>query len=311
MEPLPKERIAVSREKERVSMDTEITEEQISELLTEQGFSAPASIERLGGLTNKSFRAVSDTYDVVVRFPGDGTEELVNRGDEKIINEEASRIGVDTRLYYFDGQTGRKISAYVPFAETLHANTACESENIQLIGKLFAKLHAEAQPVDVIFDPIEKVDDYERLIYADGGTLWDDYQDTKARVMNVFANLPEQPRAFCHCDPLCENFVKDPQSKRLYLVDWEYSGMCDPLWDLADIAIEAGYSDDQMLELARAYFDREPETSEMERMYANIVLIDFLWSLWGEQRSAYDKSLIGYGDARYARAKENLEKLAK
>ncbi len=44
----------------------------------------------------------------------------------------------------------------------------------------------------------------------------------------------------CHNDPLCENWLRDP--KRIYLVDWEYAGMNDPLWDLADISIEAGYT---------------------------------------------------------------------
>ena len=284
-------------------------EDQVKTLLMSQGFGAPEHIERLGGLTNKSFRAYDSSYDVVVRFPGDGTEELVNRADEKIINEEASRIGVDTKLYYFDDETGCKIMASVPHAETMHADTARNPENIELIGTLLAKLHAQAQPVSVIFDPIQKVADYEKLIAADGGKLWEDYEQTKASVFAALSKLPEQPRAFCHCDPLCENFVKDVQSSRMYLVDWEYAGMCDPLWDVADVAIEAGYSDEDIIALARAYFGRDPEAHELKRIYANIVLIDFLWSLWGEQRAAYDETLKGYGDARFARAKENLAKL--
>ena len=284
-------------------------EQQVKELLATAGFDAPAGIERLGGLTNISYHAQSPQYDLVVRFPGDGTSELVNRADEKIINEEASRIGVDTKLYYFDERTGRKISAYVPNAETMHADTARDPQNIELIGRLFARLHSQAKPVDVVFDPVQKAGDYEKLIFADGGTLWDDYEQTKARVFEKLSVLPSPSRVFCHCDPLCENFVKDAKNMQMYLVDWEYSGMCDPLWDIADIAIEAGYSEDETMALARAYFGREPKTHEIERIFANEVLIDFVWSLWGEQRAAYDSSLVGYGDARYARAKDNLERL--
>ena len=286
-------------------------EDKVIELLESQGFSAPTSVERLGGLTNRSYRAIGSDYDVVVRFSGDGTEGLVNRAEEKMINEEASRIGVDSKLFYFDGLSGRKISAYIPHAETMHADTARKSENIELIGKLFAKLHTEAQSVPVIFDPLQKVKDYEKLIFADGGTLWDDYEQVKKQVLAATTRFPAQTRTFCHCDPLCENFVKDTESNRMYLVDWEYSGMCEPLWDVADIAIEAEYGEEEIVALARAYFGREATKQELEHIYANMVLIDFLWSLWGEQRSLYDASLIGYGDARYTRAKKNLTKLSK
>src|SRR3546814_6973911 len=41
------------------------------------------------------------------------------------------------------------------------------------------------------------------------------------------------------CDPLCENFLDD--GRRMWIVDWEYSGMNDPLWDLGDVSVEAGF----------------------------------------------------------------------
>ena len=44
----------------------------------------------------------------------------------------------------------------------------------------------------------------------------------------------------CHCDPLCENFLD--AGERMWIVDWEYSGMNDPLWDLGDLSVEAGFT---------------------------------------------------------------------
>ncbi len=284
-------------------------ENQVTELLLAQGFSAPDKLTRLGGLTNFSFRAQSADYDLVVRFPGEGTEELVDRAGEKIINTEASRIGVDTPLHYFDAETGRKISGWVPNAETMHIETAAKPDNLSAMGRILAKLHAEANEVDVIFDPVEKVFEYERLIFAGGGTLWEDYEQIKQRVLEVVEKVGDAKRTMCHCDPLCENFVKDAETGRMYLLDWEYSGMCDPLWDVADVIVEAHYDEAQQLEFERAYFGRDPRPEEVERIIVNMVLIDFLWSLWGEQRALYDPALVGYGDERFARAKVNLEKL--
>jgi thiamine kinase-like enzyme len=43
----------------------------------------------------------------------------------------------------------------------------------------------------------------------------------------------------CHCDPLCENFLDT--GERIFIVDWEYSGMNDPMWDLGDLSVEGGF----------------------------------------------------------------------
>ena len=279
------------------------------DLLQSQGFAAPRECARLGGLTNKSFRAQGEDYDLVVRLPGEGTEELVDRTAEKAINEETSRIGVDTPLHFFDAATGRKISDWVSNAETMHPETAREPSNMEAMGKLLARLHSEAQGEFALFDPIEKISEYERLIFQDGGTLWSDYEDVKARVLDAVARLPKRDRVLCHCDPLCENFVKDAEAGRMYLVDWEYAGMNDPLWDVADVAIEAGFDERERLAFERAYFGRDPLPEEDESVVVNMVLIDFLWSLWGEQRALYDKSLTDYGTERFERAKTNLAQL--
>ena len=37
--------------------------------------------ERLGGLTNHTYRVVSEEKEYVVRIPGEGTEELISRSD--------------------------------------------------------------------------------------------------------------------------------------------------------------------------------------------------------------------------------------
>ena len=284
-------------------------EEAVQTLLNSCGYAAPHTCTRLGGLTNKSYRAIGNSYDLVVRLPGEGTEELVDRAAEKAINEEASRIGVDTPVHYFDPATGCKVSEWVPNAETLHVETAHEPASMAAIGKLLAKLHREAQGGFAVFDPIEKLFDYEKLIAKDGGALWADYEEVKAHVIGSVEQLPKRERVLCHCDPLCENFVKDTMCGRMYLVDWEYAGMNDPLWDVADVAIEAGYDDGERRAFESAYFGREPSPEEDECVIVNMVLVDLLWSLWGEQRKPYDSSLADYGTERFERAKANLAKL--
>jgi thiamine kinase-like enzyme len=87
------------------------------------------------------------------------------------------------------------------------------------------------------------------------------------------------PLAPCHNDPLAENFVDSPA--RIYLVDWEYAGMNDPMWDLGDLSVEAGFAPEQDEALLRAYFEGAPPPAQRGRMVLAKGLCDLVWTLWG------------------------------
>jgi len=87
------------------------------------------------------------------------------------------------------------------------------------------------------------------------------------------------PLAPCHCDPLCENFLDD--GKNMWIVDWEYSGMNDPLWDLGDLSVEAGMNEAQENEMLEAYFGKAPTSAQKGRMIIYKAMCDLLWTLWG------------------------------
>ena len=83
----------------------------------------------------------------------------------------------------------------------------------------------------------------------------------------------------CHCDPLCENFLDT--GERMWIVDWEYSGMNDPLWDLGDLSVEGEFGPEQDGELLAAYFGGPPPAAAGGRMVAYKAMCDLLWTLWG------------------------------
>ena len=77
------------------------------------------SIERLGGLTNHTYHVtLANGGEYVVRIPGDGTEELIVREDEKVSTALACRLGIDAKLLYF-GQDGSKVTEYIKGAVTM------------------------------------------------------------------------------------------------------------------------------------------------------------------------------------------------
>src|SRR5262249_17836214 len=97
-------------------------------------------------------------------------------------------------------------------------------------------------------------------------------------VRAALAARPAMP-APCHCDPLAENFLDT--GERSYIVDWEYSGNNDPMWDLGDLSVEAAFGAAQDEALVGAYFDGRPPGDQMGRMVMYKAMCDLLWTLWG------------------------------
>ena len=87
------------------------------------------------------------------------------------------------------------------------------------------------------------------------------------------------PLAPCHCDPLCENFLDTGET--MWIVDWEYSGMNDPIWDLGDLSVEAGFGAIQDREMMAAYCDGSVSDAVFGRMVIYKAMCDLLWTLWG------------------------------
>ncbi len=266
------------------------------------------SIEQLGGLTNYNYRVNTSLGDYVVRYPGIGTEELINRKDEFEFTRLSNRLSIDAQNYYFDGQTGIKISAYIPNSLTFNPILLSELDNLKKVAELFRKLHHSDEKVTTEFSVFEKIKEYEDLINkTQRNNYWDDYHQVRAEIYDLKEEYDgfNVDLKFCHNDPLCENFVLGED--KLYLVDWEYGGMNDPLWDLADVMIEADLDDEEEEAFKSYYFKRKVTKEENRRIIMNKVFLDFLWSLWGKQRySIGDDDMQDYADERYIRIKNNL-----
>ena len=97
----------------------------------------------------------------------------------------------------------------------------------------------------------------------------------------------------------------------MWIVDWEYSGMNDPLWDLGDLSVEAGMNEDQETELLISYFGKDPTAEQKGRVVIYKAMCDLLWTLWGliqlaDGNKADDFWL--YSTERFERCKNLMQK---
>lgn len=289
-----------------IEQDLERVAGLVKQVLHADGFK---QIERMGGLTNHTYHVtLEDGSEYVVRIPGEGTEELIVRRDEQVSTELACRLGVDADLLYF-GSDGSKVSRYIPNAITMNAELLGQEAHLCQVAELLRKLHTCGENTNVPFEVFDMAANYENIISNMNVPMFHDYQEKKQQVMDIKAYLDsvlDIAKVPCHNDPLCENWVEG--NGRMYLIDWEYAGMNDGMWDVADVSIEAGFTEAQDRFLLTKYLGKEPGTIDMEHFLANKIYVDYLWTLWAKARVPYDgQPMEDWAAERYARLEENIK----
>ena len=267
-------------------------------------------IERLGGLMNHSYKITrKNGEEFLVRIPGEGTEEMINRSDERKSTELGCKLGIDSELLFF-GDDGRKVMRFIHDPQPMTEDVMKKKEVLVQAANIFHRLHTCGVDTGVRFEVFEMAELYEKLIRDGGVAFYDDYEEVKQTVMDIKAEVDKNgiaPKVPCHNDCLVANWVLEDTGK-LYLIDWEFSGMNEAMWDLSCLSIEANYSEQNDDDLLNAYYGRPANIEEKKRFIAAKMYVDYLWTLWGLTRIPYDGQFMqDYADERYARLKRNIE----
>lgn len=269
------------------------------------GYDGP--LERLGGLTNLVFRG----KDFCLRIPGKGTEEYINRANEAVAAREAAKAGVSPEVLHVDAETGVLVTRFIAGAETMSPEKfKTRPGSPARAGKAFRKLHTSGAVFPFRFELFAMIDDYLKVLSTKDVALPAGYHDVVREAEAVRSARAAQPLPIvaCHCDPLCENFLDT--GDRMWIVDWEYSGMNDPLWDLGDLSVEGQFDAAQDEEMMLAYFGGEPRPAERARIVIYKAMCDLLWTLWGLIQLANKNpadDFRAYADGRFARCKALME----
>jgi thiamine kinase-like enzyme len=173
-------------------------------------------------------------------------------------------------------------------------------------ARALRQLHQSGQVFATRFELFAMIDDYLRLLSGKDVALPEGYHRVVTEAGSVRAALlrDSAPLVPCHCDPLCENFLDT--GSRMWIVDWEYAGMNDPMWDLGDLSVEANFDADQDEGMLRAYFDGPAPKQHRARMVIYKAMCDLLWTLWGLIQLANENpadDFQAYADGRFARCR--------
>ena len=277
-----------------------IIKEKISSLLSQE--EEVLSVEQLGGMTNQNYLAITTNKQYIVKFFGKGTEKLINRQDEKYNLELLKDLDLDVKNYLFDIEAGIKVNEYIESAITLDSTSI--KTKFDKIAPILQTIHASGKELRGEFAPFEEIKKYESLIeekipYANYEAVREEVFSLEKRLANLGVD-----RKSCHIDLVPENFIESPQG-RLYLIDWEYSSMNDPMWDLAALFLESEFTR-QEEEVFLSYYESDQTPVSREKITIYKILQDTIWSLWTVYKEEQGADFGDYGVNRYQRAVKGL-----
>jgi thiamine kinase-like enzyme len=269
----------------------------------------PFTVEPLsGGITNANFKVrlggddPAGFEDVVVRVPGKDTHLLgIDRRAEAAANEVAARAGVAPELLGVDPETGGIVTRYiegraVPMDEL--ADEPMLGEAVATLGRVH-----RAGAIDAQFDQFSVIRAYHDLAHRSGVTEPFDYQEAEAVLSLVESVRPFQPSVLGHNDLLNANFLYDGS---LRILDWEYAGMADPFFDLANLSVnnELGHERDESL---LTHYLGAPDEATFAVLRLMKLVSELREAMWGVVQIAISELDIDF----VAYARERGERLAR
>ncbi len=277
-----------------------IIKEKISSLLSQE--EEVLSVEQLGGMTNQNYLIKTTNKQYIVKFFGKGTERLINRQDEKYNLELLKDLDLDVKNYLFDIEAGIKVNEYIESAITLDSTSI--KTKFDKIAPILQTIHASGKELRGEFAPFEEIKKYESLI--EEKIPYANYEAVREEVFSLEKRLADLgvDRKSCHIDLVPENFIESPQG-RLYLIDWEYSSMNDPMWDLAALFLESEFTR-QEEEAFLSHYESEQTPVSREKIAIYKILQDAIWSLWTVYKEEQGTDFGDYGVNRYQRAVKGL-----
>ena len=256
------------------------------------------------GMTNRSFLFSCKDKKYIMRIPGEGTDQLINRRQEAAVYQTIAGRKICDEIAYINPENGYKITEYLDGARVCDAE---KEEDLQKCMKKLREFHGQKLRVDHSFDLFGQMEYYESL-WEGTPSAYKDYEKTKAHVLQlkdyIEANAGE--RVLTHIDAVPDNFlfVEENGKEEIRLIDWEYAGMQDPHVDIAMFCIYSLYKKEQVDHLIDLYFEGNCDDRTRIKIYCYIAVCGLLWSNWCEYKRNLGVEFGEYSLRQYRYAKD-------
>jgi thiamine kinase-like enzyme len=245
-------------------------------------------LDPLYSFTNLAYKVTANGKTYALRIAGEGTSTYIDRAAEEHNARIATSAGLNAETLFFDVDDGTMLSRFVEGSAmdkvrfhndpTAPARAALTLKQVHGMDGSFKSRFGPPAPIDYYLNILRKLQVPLPGIYGEVKQAAD-----AVRQVLEEAPIPTTP---CHNDTCPENFLE--MGRRIYLIDWEYSGMNDPMWDLGNLSVEAGFGHDEDQTMMEAYCGGFVPPRLYDRVVLYKAMSDYFWGLWSLVQYAND-----------------------
>ena len=262
-----------------------------------------------GGLTNQNFLVQENSKKFFVRLGDDMPEHNISRSKELIASNAAAEIGLSPAVIY--NTKGVLILEYIEGAMLSTDSIVDKLESIiSLIKKIHSEMSKKLYGHSVNFGAFDAIKRYAKLLKNHKSSYTQLLPSLLFQVDKLEINTSPYDIVFCHNDLIFTNFLDDED--RLWIVDWEYSGFNNPLFDLGDFASHCNFSENKEIFLLENYFEKkinEKLLLEFNSFKCAAILREAMWSMVAELTSKIDFNFLIYTQEKLAMFNDAYNKL--
>jgi thiamine kinase-like enzyme len=262
-----------------------------------------------GGITNHNLMVEVDRERFVLRVTGKDTDLLgIDRTVELAATRSAAALGIGPEVVEFVEPEGwlvtRFLEGKIPPVERMR-----EGDMLERVAAALRAFHG-SEPIAGVFDSFRVVEVYRETALERGGSIPEEYEWAHEIARRIERKRSADGPVPCHNDLLNANFLFD--GERLRIVDWEYAGMGDRFFDLANFSINHELDAEASAALLAAYAG-DVRAEDAEALELMRFMSDFREAMWGVVQSAVselDFDFDGYATEHFARLRRTAESVA-
>ena len=262
-----------------------------------------------GGITNLNFLVNHGNEKLVVRLGQDIPEHLVYRSNEINVSKAAHEIGVSPKLIH--SEQGVLVLEFIE-SETLDPKGV--QKNLERIIPVIKKIHNEipnflsGQPA--IFWVFHVIKYYANFLRSNHSIHQNKIDDLLLKASKLEKLSSPREIVFGHNDFLAANFLDD--GSKIWVVDWEYGGFNDPLFDIGGLASNNNFKQDLEKEALEMYYEKSISNDfllKYDSMKTASLLRETMWSMVSEITSKLDFDYGEYTQENLSKFNEAFESL--
>ncbi|MDQ6877161.1 MAG: phosphotransferase [Candidatus Dormibacteraeota bacterium] len=259
-----------------------------------------ASIVALsGGITNRNYRVEVDGFSYVLRVGGNDTDLLgIDRVTEHAASLRAAEIGVGPEVVAFVESEGWLVTRFIE-GRGVSPEEIRRPDGIRRVAEVLRRIH-NSSAIPGHFDAHAVVEEYRTEAEAHFVPIPGEFAIAHLISKEIRSARGPQPLVPCHNDLLNANFLDDGEIR---VVDWEYAGMGDRFFDLANLSVNHDFGVEEDTLLLAAYFGVE-RPADLAALRLMRVMSDFREAMWGVLQSGIselDFDFTGYAAKHFRR----------